>query len=150
MLEDWREAAGLAAAAKPASGDQVTVGWREELGAPAQLVIEAAARADLVVNVGLQHEPGHRAGVSRGRRIWCGTTGSDDAEQAAGSGISPVAVIAWNGSHEANRAVAAALALLPGLESAHVFCQAESHRPMTDPAGGVRAARLATASRCTC
>jgi nucleotide-binding universal stress UspA family protein len=44
------------------------------------------------------------------------------------------AVVAWNGSLESTRAVAAAMPLLVRCKQLFVFCRPERHRPASDPA----------------
>jgi len=135
-LEDWRTVAGLAEAGQPGPTGQVTVGWREATGTPDQLVTQAAARADLVVCTALQPEPGVEQDLLEAA-LFGAARPVVTAPAALPSQPFHCAVIAWNGSHEANRAIAAALALLPRFAQVHLFCQAESHRAPADPTGAI-------------
>lgn len=131
-FDDWAATAGLHDGSKAVTSGRISVAWREDTGTPDQIVTRAGARADLVVCAALQREPGIE---------------QDFIEAALFGAARPVvlaphklpsnpfrsAVIAWNGSHEANRTVAAALALLPRFDEVHLFCEAEGHRPRQDP-----------------
>jgi nucleotide-binding universal stress UspA family protein len=130
-FDDWAATTGLHDGSKAVTSGRVSVEWQEDTGTPDQIVTRAGARADLVVCAALQREPGIE---------------QDFIEAALFGAARPVvlaphklpgdpfrsAVIAWNGSHEANRTVAAALALLPRFDTVHLFCEAEGHRPPQD------------------
>ena len=130
-FDDWAATTGLHDGSKAVTSGRVSVEWREDNGTPEQVVTRAGARADLVVCPTLQREPGIE---------------QEFVEAALFGAARPVvlapyklpsnpfrsAVIAWNGSHEANRTVAAALALLPRFDTVHLFCEAEGHRPQQD------------------
>jgi len=132
-VEAWRKQAGLAEAAKPGPAEHVTVSWSEQTGEPDDLVIRAGARADLVVHGGLWDDTGFEQelleaslfGAARPVLMAPPKPTADPFKRA---------VIAWNGSHESSRAMAAALALLPRFEKLFVFCQSEPHRAPADPA----------------
>ncbi len=126
-LVKWSADARLKEVDTPATQSQVTVGWREPVGAPDALVAQAARAADLVVCPALRSHPGIE---------------QDFLEAALFDAARPVvaapsklplrlfgcAVVAWNGSREANHALTAMLSFLPKFERVQLFCQAESHR----------------------
>ena len=132
-VEAWRTQAGLVEAAKPGPADRVTVGWSEQTGAPAELVIRAGAKADLIVHGVSEDDAGFQQELLEASLFGA-------ARPVLMAPPKPVAepfkcaMIAWNGSHEANRAVAAALALLPRFARVYFFYRAEPHRAPADPA----------------
>lgn len=136
MMEAWRAEAGVAAAVKPDPYEHVTAGWREQIGSPDQTVMQAAARADLVVCAGLQRPPGLEQDFIEAALFGAARPVVVAPARIAGASFH-CAVLAWNGSHEANRAAAAALAWLPRFDRFYVFCQAESHRAPAFPVDAV-------------
>lgn len=132
-FDDWVATTGLLDGSKAVSSGRVSVEWREDTGTPDQVVTRAASRTDLVVCATLQREPGIEQDFIEG-----GLFGAARPVVLAPHKLpaNPFrsAVIAWNGSHEANRAVAAALALLPRFDAVHLFCEGEGHRAAQDPA----------------
>jgi nucleotide-binding universal stress UspA family protein len=132
-VEAWRTQAGLAEAAKPGAADRVTVGWSEQTGSPDELVIRAGAKADLVVHGGLEDDTGFQQELLEAS-LFGAARPVLMAPPKPSADPFKCAMIAWNGSHEANRAVAAALALLPRLERVFFFYRPEPHRAPADPA----------------
>jgi len=131
-FEAWRGASGVAEATKPDPYAHVTGGWREETGARDRTVMQAASRADLVVCPALQTEPGPEQELLE-TALFGAARPVVTAPARLPAAPFRHAVLAWNGSHEANRALAATLALLPRFDQLHVFCQAESHRAPAFP-----------------
>jgi nucleotide-binding universal stress UspA family protein len=132
-VETWRADAGVAETARPGAGDSPTVSWRAPTGEPNQVVIQAAASADLVVCCGLQPEPGSEQELLEAA-LFGAARPVVIAPKAVPRRPFGAAVVAWNGSHEANRALGALLGLLPRFERVHLFCQQEGHRAPVDPA----------------
>jgi len=149
-VEAWRKEAGLTELAKPGTSDRVTVGWSEQTGAPDELVIRAGAKADLIVHTGLQDDTGFQQELLEASLFGAARPVLTASPKSTANPFK-CAVVAWNGSHEANRAIAAAVALLPRFERVFVFCRAEPHRAAADPADpiellawhGIAAAALA-------
>ncbi|MBI3517301.1 MAG: universal stress protein [Proteobacteria bacterium] len=131
-VERWRADAGLAEAARPGTAPHPTVGWRAPTGDPDQLVTQAAAGADLVVCAGLQPEPGAEQTLIEAA-LFGAARPVVTAPATLPRNLLASAVVAWNGSHEANRALAAMLTLLPAFGQVHLFCQPEGHRAVVDP-----------------
>jgi len=131
-FDAWRAAHAVAEAVKPDPYPHVTGGWREETGMRDQTVMQAAARADLVVCAALQSEPGPEQELLE-TALFGAARPVVTAPARLPADPFRHAVLAWNGSHEANRALAATLALLPRFETLHVFCRAESHRAAAFP-----------------
>lgn len=131
-FDDWSATGGLHDGSKAVTSGRVDVEWHEDTGTPIQVVTRAGGRTDLVVCAGFQREPGIEQEFIEG-----GLFGAARPVVLAPHKLpaNPFrsAVIAWNGSHEANRAVAAFLALMPRFDQVHLFCEAEGHRPAQDP-----------------
>jgi nucleotide-binding universal stress UspA family protein len=131
-FDEWVATAGLHDGSKTPTGGRITVEWHEDTGTPDQVVTRAGGRTDLVVCAAFQREPGIEQDFIEG-----GLFGAARPVVIAPHKVPAhpfrSAVIAWNGSHEANRAVAASLALLPRFDQVHLFCEPEGHRSAQDP-----------------
>jgi nucleotide-binding universal stress UspA family protein len=154
-FEAWRGQAGLAEAAKPGASDRVTVGFSEQTGSPDELVIHAGAKADLIVHAGLKDDTGFQQELLEASLFGAARPVLVAPPKPTADPFK-CALVAWNGSHEANRAVAAALALLPRFERVCFFYRAEPHRAPADPAEPIElmgwhgiAAEVATAGPAT-
>ena len=132
-VEAWRAQAGLVEAARPVAQPHTSMGWRAPTGEPGELVIRAAAGADLVVCAGLQRDSGFAQDLLEAA-LFGAARPVVTAPPVLPRRLFGSAVIAWNGSHQANRALAAMLTLLPRFEEVHLFCQPEGHRTPVDPA----------------
>ena len=130
----WRTDNDLAEVERPGKAERVTVAFRERLGPARDRLVEAGRAVDLIVLAGpsddtfrLPELVVEAALFETGRPVL--------AAPPAPTKLSfSTAVVAWNGSLEANRAVAAAMPLLAGCRQLFVFCRAERHRAPADPA----------------
>ena len=115
------------------NGGGVSAEWRDGVGAPEQVIARFGSIADLIVETGL-HE----------RNLPLEQSTIEGALFNAGRPVLicpptlparpfKTALIAWNGSREANRAVVGALDVLGACEDILVFCRAETGRPSIDP-----------------
>lgn len=132
--EAWRAAHNLVEADRPGPMHQVTIAWQEAIGVPDEIMAQRGATVDLLVETGL-----HDAELPLEQvMIEAALFGTARPVLVAPPELPPkpfeAAVIAWNGSPEANRAVAAALPLLPNFGRVYVFNRPERHHRAVDPA----------------
>lgn len=157
IFVQWCQQKGVAERAAPGNGGAVTAAWTEAAGRADELIPRAGGGADLIV----QSAPDATAETldrttleavlfASGRPVLV-VPAQHPAELHTG------AIIAWNGSAEANRAVAAALPLLARCKRVGVFCAAEPGRDAPDLAvvvdflaqHGIPAAPVAASGRGT-
>jgi len=138
-FEDWRAKNALSEAKQPALSDKPTAEWRADMGAPDAVIARQGGLADLIVETGL-HDSKLPLEQST---IEASLFGSGKpvlvTPPKLPNDVFDTALIAWNGSREANRAVGAALELLSLCRRVLVFCQAEHQRAARDPAELVEA-----------
>lgn len=126
QFDTWREKAGLVLAERPGT-DGPSAGWREEVGAEDRWVAKRGRLADLIVvpqptkqeTVGTTIEF-EASLLDTGRPVLVVPNAL-----TAGAMLGGPALIAWNGSVESARAVAAAVPLLKLATSVVVLTQAE-------------------------
>jgi nucleotide-binding universal stress UspA family protein len=119
---------------KARASDRVTAAWREEVGTPDQAVAQVGGLSDVIVEAGLYDDklPLELSTIESslfgsGRPVLV-------APKALPPDLAETALIAWNGSREANRAVGAALELLAACKRVLIFCAPEGKGPRADPA----------------
>jgi nucleotide-binding universal stress UspA family protein len=132
-FDGWRTQNDLAITDAPGQTERATTEWCELMGRPEDVVARAGGAVDLIVfpALGDDKSPLDQAtveaalfGSGRPVLIAPATLPSDPTDTA---------VVAWNGSPEANRAVAAALPLLTTCRRVLVFCEAEANRAPGHP-----------------
>jgi len=127
-FESWCAKNSLSERKQPAPSDQPTAEWRGDMGAPDQVIARHGGLADLIVETGL-HDSNLPLEQST---IEASLFGSGKPVLVAPAKLSAdpfdTALIAWNGSREANRAVGAALELIGRCKRVLVFCRAEHGR----------------------
>ncbi len=130
----WCADNGLAEAARPVKSDRVTAALQERRGAMRDRIVEAAAAADLIVLTSAMDQTLVLPELAIEAALF--ETGRPVLMAPLAAATLPVdtAVIAWNGSLEANRAVAAAVPLLQSCKQLFVFCQGERRHPAANPA----------------
>jgi nucleotide-binding universal stress UspA family protein len=138
-FESWCAKNDLSEAKAPALSDKPTAEWRGDMGAPDAVIARQGGLADLIVETGL-HDSKLPLEQST---IEASLFGSGKpvlvTPPKLPNDVFDTALIAWNGSREANRAVGAALELLGLCRRVLVFCQAEPQRVARDPAELVEA-----------
>jgi nucleotide-binding universal stress UspA family protein len=116
------------------ASERVSASWHEVVGAADQVIADRGALSDLIVETGL-HDPTlpfeqttiEASLFGAGRAVLV-------APRAPTQHLDDTALIAWNGSREANRAVGAALELLGRSKKVLIFCEPEGKGPHADPA----------------
>jgi nucleotide-binding universal stress UspA family protein len=138
-FESWCAKNDLSEIKVPALSDKPTAEWRSDMGAPDAVIASQGGLADLIVETGL-HDSKLPLEQST---IEASLFGSGKpvlvTPPKLPNDVFDTALIAWNGSREANRAVGAALDLLSSCRRVLVFCQAEHQRTARDPAELVEA-----------
>jgi nucleotide-binding universal stress UspA family protein len=133
-FEAWCARNDIGLYTKARQSDRVTGDWREEVGTPDQVIARVGGLSDLVVEVGLhdqrltfEQSTIESSLFGSGRPVLV-------APKTVPRALTETALIAWNGSREANRAVGAALELLALCSKVLVFCAPEGQGPHPDPA----------------
>ncbi len=133
-FEAWCARNDIGEYSKARVSDLVTAEWREETGNDDQIIARHGGLVDLIVETGLHDDklPLEQTTIEAslfgtGRPVLI-------APKTAAADISGTAIIAWNGSREANRAVGAALDLLAGCKKVLVFCAPEGSGLQPDTA----------------
>jgi nucleotide-binding universal stress UspA family protein len=124
-----KAAMGLAQAEVPAATfAEATIRWRETVGRVDQVIAAEGRLADLTVVAGTEPAPGARPGVHDGGGYHEGLeaallfTGRPVLlARTPSPSLGEVVAIAWNGTPEGSRAVAAALPWLGGAAQVHVL-----------------------------
>lgn len=131
-FEAWRVARDLPAVDRPGKAKQVSVGYRERMGAVGRTVVEAGRVVDLIIQSGRFEERLRAPELALEAAIF--QTGRPVllAAKAPPAVLFDTAVVAWNGSLEANRAVGAAMPMLARCKQLFVFCHAERQRPSAE------------------
>ena len=127
-----RNDVGEAQKAEPAS--RVTAAWREVLGAVDLIIPRAGGLCDLVVETGIQDRDFALEETSIEASLFGSARPTLIAPKTLPSRLDATALIAWNGSREANHAVHAALDMLATCHQVAIFCQPEGARSQADPA----------------
>jgi len=119
---------------RPGISGQVTVSFRERVGSARSAIAEIGRMVDLIVMTGLHDTDVRLPEVALEAALF--ETGRPVllAPAALPPPGTDTAVVAWNGSLESTRAVAAAMPLLVRCKQLFVFCRSERHRPAADPA----------------
>jgi nucleotide-binding universal stress UspA family protein len=132
LFEDWCANNEIPETAPDSA--RVSASWRDEIGSVDQVVPQIGGLADLIVETGLHDRdlPLEQTTIEAslfgaGRPILV-------APKTVPAGLGETAMIAWNGSREANRAVGAALELLAACKKVLIFCEPEGSRRAADPA----------------
>jgi nucleotide-binding universal stress UspA family protein len=133
-FEAWCARNDLSTAQKVRPSDRATASWRDETGSADLIVPRLGGLSDLVVETGLYDAklPLEQTTIEAslfgsGRPVLV-------APKALPKDLNEAAVIAWNGSREANRAVEAALGLLSACKKVAIFHEPEGGRSAADPA----------------
>jgi nucleotide-binding universal stress UspA family protein len=132
-FDAWCLQHGVLALDRPSGGADVSAEWRDAVGAPDQVIARYGSLADLIVETGLHERqlPLEKSTIEgslfgAGRPVLV-------CPAALPERPFKTALVAWNGSREANRAVVGALDLLAACEEILVFCRGEPGRPAHDP-----------------
>jgi nucleotide-binding universal stress UspA family protein len=124
-FEHWCAQNDLSVVEKPEASPRMTAGWVERVGRADETITRAGGTADLIVLPGAPQARDQAeleaALFATGRPVLL-------APGAPMTDLFSSAIIAWNGSPESNRAVAAALPLLSTCGRVGVFCEPESKR----------------------
>jgi len=133
-FESWRAANELPTAERQAGAKDVTVGYCERVGQTRDQIVTVGRVADLIVQTGLFESEVRIPEIAIEAALF--ETGRPVliAPETPPKILFDTALIAWNGSLEATRAVAAAMPFLGRYKQLFLFCQAENHRPTADPA----------------
>ncbi|MBL8697681.1 MAG: universal stress protein [Alphaproteobacteria bacterium] len=128
----WARERALPVSDKPALSDAASCAWRLEGGAEDGWIGQLGRLADLTVL------PAAREGSTVGETLAFEAALLDTGRPvllapARALAIDAVAVIGWNGSPEAGRAIGAALPLLAAAREVHVVAVAEAKREAADP-----------------
>jgi nucleotide-binding universal stress UspA family protein len=133
-FEAWCARNDIGEYSKARASDRVTAAWREDIGTPDQIVAQVGGLSDVIIETGLFDDklPLELSTIETslfgsGRPVLV-------APKALPRDLGATALIAWNGSLEANRAVGAALNLLARCKKVLIFCAPEGKRPQADPA----------------
>ena len=131
-FDAWRTAHDLPEVDKPGRAKQVSVAYRERIGPIGATIVEAGRVVDLIVQTGLSEQRPRAPELAIEAALF--ETGRPVliAAKTSPAVLFDTAVVAWNGSLEANRAVAAAMPLLVRYKQLFVFCHTEPHRPSAD------------------
>jgi len=132
----WIRSHGLVEADRPGSGSEITAAYQERAGVPRRLIVELGRAGDLIVLPGLFEAAAPRAELviesalfETGRPV---LVAPPTARSTFKTGV-----VAWNGSVESNRALAAAVPLLENCAQLFIFSQAEAHQAAADPAAAI-------------
>ena len=133
-FETWRTRNDIAGGTKARAGKRVSADWRDEVGNGDLVIPRLGGLADLIVETGL-----HDAKVPLAlTTIEASLFGSGRpvliAPKTVPRSLDAGALIAWNGSREANRAVGAALDLLATQKQVAVYNAPEAGRNAANPA----------------
>jgi nucleotide-binding universal stress UspA family protein len=132
-FEHWCAQNDLTETDTASATPRLTAGWSERVGAPEDAIARAGGMADLVILPGLGNDKAARDPAE----IEAGLFGTGRpvliAPARAPSDLLASAILAWNGSAESNRAVAAALPLLSKAGRVGVFCEPERMRAEAKP-----------------
>lgn len=125
-FEHWCAQNDLSIVLKPGASPKMTAAWTERVGRADETVVRAGGTADLIVLPGGGQEARDTAELeaalfTTGRPVLL-------APATPPADLFSSAVVAWNGSPESNRAVAAALPFLAKCGRVGVFCEAEAKR----------------------
>jgi len=128
----WAEARGLAQRDMPAVAGGASCAWHQEQGAEDAWIARHGRLADLIVLSATQPEPALAATASAEAALF--DTGRPVLlAPELPLAVDGIALVAWNGSSQAARAVGAALPLLARARAVHVVTIAEGAQP-ADPA----------------
>lgn len=116
----------------PRGGQGLTADWCEVVGPADQVIARAGGTVDLIVHAAPDGGTGSLDQTTIEAALF--TTGRPVLLVPAQlpADLFESAIVAWNGSPEANRAVTAALPLLARCRRVSVFCEPESKRPAAD------------------
>lgn len=128
----WARERGLAMAASPATPRAATCAWRREDGAEDQWIARRGRLCDLVV-VAAQGDEASLAATAAAEAALIDTGRPVLLAPAPPLALGEPALVAWNGSPQAARAVAAALPLLARARAVEILTVEEAGRP-ADPA----------------
>lgn len=125
-FEHWCAQNDLSVVKKPGAAPRMTAEWTERVGRTDEMITRAGGTADLIVLPGGGLATRDQAELeaalfATGRPVLV-------APGAPPADLFSSAIVAWNGSPESNRAVAAALPYLSKCGRVGVFCEAESTR----------------------
>jgi len=133
-FEDWCARNEISESAATPGSTRVSASWHDEIGNVDQVVPRIGGLSDLIVETGLHDRdlPYEQTTIEAslfgtGRPVLV-------APKTLPSDLGHTAMIAWNGSREANRAVGAALELLAACKKVLIFCEQEGGRRDADPA----------------
>ncbi|HUA55704.1 MAG TPA: universal stress protein [Candidatus Sulfotelmatobacter sp.] len=133
LFDAWCLGNGVPVLDRPSGSGGVSAEWHDAVGAPDQVIARFGSLADLIVETGLHERqlPLEKSTIEgslfgAGRPVLV-------CPAALPERPFKTALVAWNGSREANRAVVGALDLLAACEEILVFTRAESGRPAHDP-----------------
>jgi nucleotide-binding universal stress UspA family protein len=133
VFDAWCARNNVSEFTKARAGRHVSADWHDETGPSDQIIAKLGGLTDLIVETGLYDDklPLEQSTIEAslfgsGRPVLI-------APKAAGGGLGETALIAWNGSREANRTVGAALELLGACKKALIFCEPEGRWAQPQP-----------------
>ena len=133
-FETWCARNDISEFKKARAGERVTADWRDETGNADLLIPRVGGLVDLIVETGLYDAklPLEQTTIEAslfgsGRPVLV-------APKVLPRALDAGALIAWNGSREANRAVGAALDLLAGQKKVSIYSAPETGRTAANPA----------------
>lgn len=119
---------------KARAGMQVSAAWREEVGAIDLVIPRLGGLCDLVVETGILERDFALEETTIEASLFGSARPTLIAPKTLPSRLDATALIAWNGSQEANRAVHAALDMLASCHQVLIFCEPEGARSQVRPA----------------
>jgi nucleotide-binding universal stress UspA family protein len=132
-FDAWRAQHDLAVTDAPGPSERATTEWSDLTGRPEDLVARAGGAVDLIVMPALGDDKTALDQLTIEAALFGSGRPVLVAPATLPSDLTDSAVLAWNGSPESNRAVAAALPLLSACRRVLVFCEAESQRAAGHP-----------------
>ncbi len=114
--------------------DRVTAAWHDETGSPDQVIARLGGLADMIVETGLYDDTLPLEQSTIEASLFGAGQPVLAAPKAVPKDLFAGALIAWNGSREANRAVTAALELLARCKKVGIFYAPEHATPEADTA----------------
>ncbi|MBV8169621.1 MAG: universal stress protein [Alphaproteobacteria bacterium] len=129
----WCAQSDLSETEKATGAARVTAGWCQEVGQPKATIGSIGGTADLVIMPGLGTEKAARDPAEIEAALFATGRPVLLVPPTPPADLLGSVIVAWNGSPEANRAVAAALPLLSKAGRVGVFCEPERTRAGAKP-----------------
>ncbi|MBV8168834.1 MAG: universal stress protein [Alphaproteobacteria bacterium] len=127
-FQRWCAANDLGETMKPGPAPRVVAEWCERIGGSDEQIAAAGGAADLIVMSGLGADRPALDQIDLEAALFTSGRPVLIAAPTVPADLFATAIVAWNGSPEANRAVAAALPLLAACGRVGVFCEPEAKR----------------------